>query len=66
MPPCRVLGKGLREVRSEFEGNRSAGTVLWFCVHEGRMVLLRVFIKKTQKTPQAEIDLAQKRRKEIT
>ncbi|WP_354125498.1 MULTISPECIES: type II toxin-antitoxin system RelE/ParE family toxin [unclassified Bradyrhizobium] len=41
-------------------------TALTFCVHEGRMVLLRVFIKKTQKTPQAEIDLAQKRRKEIT
>jgi len=30
------------------------------------MVLLHAFIKKTQKTPQAELELAQKRRKEIT
>jgi phage-related protein len=29
------------------------------------MVLLHAFIKKTQKTPQAELELAQKRRKEI-
>jgi len=30
------------------------------------MVLLHAFIKKTQKTPQAELELALKRRKEIT
>ncbi|WP_342760696.1 MULTISPECIES: type II toxin-antitoxin system RelE/ParE family toxin [Bradyrhizobium] len=61
---CGALGKGLWEVRSELEGNRIARVL--FCVHEGRMVLLHASIKKTQKIPQAELDLAQKRRKEIT
>ena len=30
-----------------------------------RMVILRVFIKKTQKTPQRELDLARERAKEV-
>jgi len=29
-----------------------------FCVERGAMVLLQGFIKKTQKTPQRDIDLA--------
>jgi phage-related protein len=37
-----------------------------FCVNEGRMVLLHGFIKKTQKTPQSDLNLALKRKKEIT
>jgi phage-related protein len=64
MPLCRALGKGLWEVRSELKGGRLARVL--FCVHESRMVLLHAFIKKTQKTPQAELELALKRRKEIT
>lgn len=64
MPLCRALGKGLWEVRSELSGGRIARVI--FCVHDGRMVLLHAFIKKTQKTPPAELELAQKRRKEIT
>ena len=64
MPLCRALGKGLWEVRSDLDGGRIARVL--FCVHEGRMVLLHAFIKKSQKTPQAELELAQKRQKEIT
>jgi phage-related protein len=30
-----------------------------------RVVVLRVFVKKTQKTPNAEIDIAKRRAKEI-
>jgi phage-related protein len=37
-----------------------------FCVTGGRMVLLHGFIKKTQKTPQADLDLALKPMKEMT
>ena len=37
-----------------------------FCIDEGRMVLLHAFIKKTQKTPNADRDLALKRMKEVT
>ena len=37
-----------------------------FCIHGGQMVLLHAFIKKTQKTPDADLELATKRKKEIT
>jgi len=37
-----------------------------FCVHGSRMVLLHGFVKKTQKTPAAALELALKRRKDIT
>jgi len=36
-----------------------------FCVHDGRLVLLHAFIKKTQKTPQADLSIALKRMKDI-
>jgi phage-related protein len=37
-----------------------------FCIHAGRMVLLHAFIKKTQKTPAVDVELALKRKNEIT
>ncbi len=63
MPLCRALGKGLWEVRSNLTQGRIARVL--FCVQAGRMVLLHAFIKKTQKTPPAEIELALKRKQEI-
>lgn len=64
MPTCRPLGhNGLREVRSSLPGKRIARVI--FCIVDDRMVLLSGFIKKTQKTPQSEIDKAAKRMKEI-
>jgi phage-related protein len=36
------------------------------CVHEGRTVLLHGFIKKTQKTPADAMELALRRKREIT
>jgi phage-related protein len=50
------------EVRSNL-GNRIARTL--FAIDEGRMILLHGFIKKTQKTPAADITLALKRLKEF-
>jgi phage-related protein len=64
MPLCRPLGKGLWEVRSDLARGRIARDI--FCVHDGRMVLLHGFMKKTQKTPKDDLDLATKRMKEIT
>jgi phage-related protein len=64
MPLCRALGKGLWEVRSDLTQGRIARVL--FCIHDGSMVLLHGFIKKTQKTPAADIELATKRRKEVT
>lgn len=49
------------EVRTTL-GNRIARTL--FAVAHGQMVLLHAFIKKTQRTPGEEIDLATKRFKE--
>ena len=64
MPLVRPLGKGLWEVRSDITQGRIARVL--FCIQDGRMVLLHGFIKKTQKTPDADLELATKRRKEIT
>jgi phage-related protein len=64
MPLCRALGGGLWEVRSELTQGRIARVL--FCIHDGRMVLLHAFVKKTQKTPEMDLDLAIKRKKEIT
>jgi phage-related protein len=62
-PTCAPLGLGLWEVRSNLATNRIARVI--FTLHEGRMWLLHGFIKKTQKTPDDDIDIARKRKKEV-
>jgi len=64
MPLVRALGGRVWEVRSNLTGSRIARVL--FCIHESRMVLLHGFIKKTQKTPTADLDLALKRMREIS
>jgi hypothetical protein len=61
---CALAGGGLWEIRCELMQGRISRIL--FCVHDGRMVLLHAFIKKTQKTPDADLALALKRKKEIT
>jgi phage-related protein len=61
MPLVGSLGRELWDVRSRLPQGRIARVV--FCVEQGRMVLLHGFIKKTEKTPQHDFDLALKRRK---
>ena len=63
MPYCRSLGRGLWEVRSNISSGRIARML--FCILDGEMVLLHGFVKKTQKTPPQEIDLALRRMKEL-
>lgn len=46
MPLCRALSDGLWEVRSQLTRGR-VGRVLFF-VHDGQMVLLHAFIKKSR------------------
>lgn len=60
MPLCRPLGKGLHEVRSTLP-NRIARVL--FYVDGDRMILLHGFIKKDQKTPKADLDLAIERKR---
>lgn len=64
MPVCRSLGKGLWEIRSDISHGRI--TRVFFCVEGEKMVLLHAFIKKTQKTPKTDLDLALKRKKEVS
>lgn len=59
LPLVRSLGRELWEVRSSLTQGRIARII--FCVTDGQMVLLNGFIKKTQKTPSQEIDLALRR-----
>jgi phage-related protein len=57
MPTCRSMGDGLYEVRTKMDGNRIA-RVLFYIDRLRRMVVLHGFIKKSRKTPQADLDLA--------
>lgn len=63
MPLVRSLGKGLWELRSDL-GDRIAR--MMFCFHDRQIVVLHGFIKKSQKTPKADLGLATKRMKEVT
>ena len=63
MPLCRPLGKGLWEVKCNLTNTRIARII--FCMSEGHMVLLHGFIKKTQKTPPADLALARTRQLEV-
>lgn len=61
MPTCKSITghPGLWEVRSSLPGGRIAR--VFFCIHKGQMALLHGFEKKSQKTPDREIDTALKR-----
>lgn len=62
MPLCRAMGQGLWEVRTTLPSKRIARVL--FCLHDGRLVALHGFIKKTQATPKADLDLARQRMKD--
>jgi phage-related protein len=58
MPLIRKLEPGLWEVRSRITSGIAR---MIFTVSEGTMVLVHGFVKKTQKTPPAELRTARKR-----
>lgn len=62
MPVCRSVGSGIYEVRSDLTQNRIA-RVLFYFDKNVRMVLLHGFIKKTQKTPEEDLELARRNKK---
>ena len=57
MPTCRPLGGGLHEVRTGLGGNRIA-RVFFYIDARQRMILLHGFMKKTQATPESELNHA--------
>ena len=63
MPLCRPMGGGLWEVRSDLPGDRIARVL--FSIAQGRILVLHGFIKKSQKTPDGDLALARKRKREF-
>jgi len=63
MPTCKPIGHGIYEVRTELPSNKIARVL--FCIYDDSMVLLHGFIKKTQKTPKGELELARQRKRKL-
>ncbi len=62
-PYVGTFGSGLHEIRAK--GKEGIGRSM-YCVVKGKeVVILHSFIKKTQKTPKKELELAKKRMKEV-
>jgi phage-related protein len=64
MPLVKSLGGGLWELRTSLPSKREARVL--FCMNEDTIAVLNGFIKKTQKTPLAEMRLAAKRMRDLT
>lgn len=56
------FGDGLFEIRTNLGGNTYR---VLFCIEGSTLVLLHAFMKKAQKTPKADLDLARKRQAEV-
>ena len=54
---------GLFEIRAK--GKEGIGRSLFCTIKDREIIILHSFIKKFQKTPKKEIDLARKRMKEV-
>jgi phage-related protein len=63
MPYIKALGKGLFEMRAQ--GQEGNGRAIFCLAANKRICVLNAFIKKTQKTPAKELNLAIKRFKEL-
>ena len=62
-PYVASMGGGLFEIRAK--GKEGIGRS-FYCIVKGReIVILHSFIKKSQKTPKKELNLAKKRMKEV-
>ena len=63
MPLCRPMGNGLWEIRTDLPTKRTARVLL--CLYREQLVALHGFIKKTRATPEEDLALARKRKKEL-
>ena len=64
MPVSKPLGNGLYEVRSSL--SQKTRSRVFFTIYKNSMVLLHGFIKKDQKTPQKELNIARGRLKKFS
>ena len=60
-PHTKPLGNGIHELR--FVGREGHIRILHFFYDDNKIVFTNGFVKKTNKTPKKEIELAQERRK---
>ena len=63
MPLVKNIEKGLWEIRSNLAGERIGR--IFFCMANNAMILVHGIIKKTQKVPKLELEIARKRRKKF-
>jgi phage-related protein len=63
MPYTRAMGEGLFEIRAR--GREGIARVFFCAVVGHRIVMLHGFVKKTEKTPGKELEIARKRLKEV-
>ncbi|MBE0626450.1 MAG: type II toxin-antitoxin system RelE/ParE family toxin [Burkholderiales bacterium] len=63
MPLCRPMGSGLWEIRTDLPTKRTARVLI--CLYREHLVALHGFIKKTRTTPDEDLELARKRKKEL-
>ena len=63
VPHTKAMGGGLFELR--LKGAEGIARVFYCALIGKRIVMLHSFVKKSQRTPQQELDVAQSRLKEI-
>jgi phage-related protein len=63
MPHTRSMGKGLFELR--LKSAEGIARVLFFARTSQRIVMLHQFVKKSEKTPPKELNIARRRMKEM-
>ena len=63
MPHTRAMGRGLFELR--LKAAEGIARVFYCTVVERRIVMLHQFIKKSEKTPRKELEIALRRMKEV-
>ena len=63
MPFTRSMGQGLFEIR--VKGKEGIGRAFFCTIAERKIVILHVYIKKSQKTPAKELAIARKRMADV-
>lgn len=63
-PHVKHLEGSIWEIR--IKGKAGISRALYVTAREQRVVVVRIFVKKTQKTPRSEIELALERAKEVS
>lgn len=63
MPFTRSMGKGLFEIRAR--GKEGIGRAFFCTIVDQRIIILHAFVKKSQKTPKKELDIARRRMNDV-